>query len=244
MTYLLRYEDVPEGERGQSGERGAAARLHQAQLAEAAETRQRQNQRPALGGRVGRELGPVEEHHRLGCPAVGGQPQRRVAVAGRQRRLDGVGRRAHPHGAVDRLRQRGHGGDERRGRWIEGLDRRRRARPRVVPHQDQCTEQHDGDDDQPESEIPTRDVAQCAGRRRLGGGLAHGPGQVSQGVPRFWGRRLLLPIPSPACLHRLLLHQRPPRPGRDRTRWRSARLPPSCSCAMRRRLRAGPPSRC
>ena len=33
------------------------------------------------------------------------------------------------------------------------------------------------------------------GRRGLGGGQAHGPGQVSQGVPPFRGRRLLLPVP-------------------------------------------------
>ena len=38
-----------------------------------------------------------------------------------------------------------------------------------------------------------------------------GLGQVSQGVPLFRGRRLLLPVPSPACLHRLPLHHGPGR---------------------------------
>ncbi len=245
MRYLLVYETFQKVNVDRSANAVVRARLHEAELVEGAEARQGQDQRPALDGGVGRELGPVEEHHRLGRPAVGrGQPQRRVAVAGRLRRLHRVGRRAHPDGVVDRGRHRRHGGDERRRRGAEGLHRRRGARARVVPHQDQRAEQADGDDDQPESEVATRDVAQRGRRRGLGGGLAHGPGQVSQGVPPFRGRRLLLPVPSPACLHRLPLHQRPPRPRPARPRWRSARPPPSCWCATPRRRRAGPPSRC
>ena len=87
-------------------------------------------------------------------------------------------------------------------------------------------------------------MAQGGRRRGLGRGLAHGPGQVSQGLPPFRGRRLLLPVPSPACLHRLPLQLRPRRTRPARRPWRSAPRPPSCWCAMRPSPRAGRPSRC
>ena len=44
-------------------------------------------------------------------------------------------------------------------------------------------------------------------------GRLMGPGQVSQGAPLFRGRRLLRPVPSPACLHRPPLRHWPLRTG-------------------------------
>ena len=230
MRYLLEYEDVPEGERGQVGEGGRRARLHQAQAVERAEARERQDQGPALDGGVGRELGPVEEHHREGRPSVraashiGAVPL--PAGCGAVHR---IGRRAHPDGVVDGGGDRRQRREERRRRRAEGLHRRRGVRARVVPHEDERAEQADGDDDEPESEVATGDVAQGGRRRGLGGGLAHGPGQVSQGVPLVPGAP---PAPAGTLSGVPPSAPPPPRPPRTRPARRQVEIRPAATVML------------
>ena len=82
----------------------------------------------------------------------------------------------------------------------------------------------------PEGGIRTRDLAQHGRRRGIGGGQAHGTGQVSQGVAPVSGAP---PLPAGSLCG--VPPSAPPPPPDPRTRrahprWRSAPPPPSCWC--------------